>query len=131
MTEAEFIDKWVGTPWLERGDSIHGIDCWALVVEFYRDVYGIELENNYLADIVSGYEQEVKKWNPDDNGLVFMCYEDGKPLHVGVVVGGGMFVLHARGCVKNGVHEGAVACDRMSVMKRRYKDMRFYNYKGM
>ena len=49
MTEQEFISHWVGTPWLERGRSKDGIDCWALVVRYYKDVLGIELE-------------ELRKW---------------------------------------------------------------------
>lgn len=27
MTEQEFISHWVGTPWLERGNSKDGIDA--------------------------------------------------------------------------------------------------------
>ena len=64
MTEQEFISHWVGTPWLERGNSKQGIDCWALVVRYYNDVLGIELCNDYDANFLQGYLQEVQHWKP-------------------------------------------------------------------
>ena len=55
MTEQEFISHWVGTPWLERGNSKQGIDCWALVVRYYKDVLNINLCNDYDANFLQGY----------------------------------------------------------------------------
>jgi len=125
MTETEFISHWVGTRWVERGNTEQGIDCWALVVRYYADVLGIELDNGYPADIAAGFATEVESgcWVPTDKnrGVVFMCFDRaGHPMHVGLVVADGKFILHAR--------EPAVRCDRIEIMRR--FDMQFFEYKG-
>lgn len=130
MTEQEFILHWVGTPWLERGNSKSGIDCWALVVRYYKDVLGVELEDDYGPNFLQGYLQEVQKWRQTEanNGVAFMCYDKRthEPCHVGVVVGDGKFIFH---CKNTGPH-GATRCDRLAAMLKLYPDMQFYEYIG-
>ena len=115
MTEEAFISNWVGRPYLVRGSDESGIDCWALVVRYYRDVLGIELDNTYDDDIAGGFEREIKSeaWEPCDKkdaGVVFMAFDQlGEPRHVGIVVGGGELILHSR--------KTRVQCDRMGVMR--------------
>ena len=115
MTEAEFISHWVGRPYRVRGNDESGIDCWALVVRYYRDVLGVELDNSYSDDIAGGFEHEIQSgaWEPCDKkdaGVVFMAFDhSGEPRHVGIVVGGGEFILHSR--------KTRVQCDRMGVMR--------------
>jgi len=123
MTETEFISEWVGTPWVERGHTKHGIDCWALVVRYYADVLGIQLRDDYAPDIASGFTAEESKWVPCDKqgGVAFMCFDQaGEPKHVGVVVGDGRMILHAR--------LPSVSCNRIEAM-RHYK-IKYYTYKG-
>ena len=130
MTEQEFISHWVGTPWLERGNSKQGIDCWALVVRYYKDVLGIELEDDYGPSFLQGYLQEVQKWQltTAKQGVAFMCYDKRthEPCHVGVVVGNGKYILH---CKNTGPY-GATRCDRLAAMLKLYPDMQFYEYIG-
>lgn len=130
MTEQEFISHWVGTPWLERGNSTQGIDCWALVVRYYKDVLGINLCNDYDANFLQGYLQEVQHWKPASakQGVAFMCFDKltHEPCHVGVVVGSGKFILHC----KNTTAHGATRCDRLAAMLKLYPDMQFYEYIG-
>ena len=115
MTEADFISHWVGVPYLVRGNDESGIDCWALVVRYYRDVLGVELDDTYDDDIADGFKHEIESgaWEPCDKkdaGVVFMAFDQlGEPRHVGIVVGGGELILHAR--------KTRVQCDRMGVMR--------------
>ena len=130
MTEQEFILHWVGTPWLERGHSKDGIDCWALVVRYYKDVLGIKLDDDYGPSFLQGYLQEVQKWRQTEakTGVAFMCFDKltHEPCHVGVVVGNGKYILH---CKNTGPH-GATRCDRLAAMLKLYPDMQFYEYIG-
>ena len=130
MTEQEFILHWVGTTWLERGHSKDGIDCWALVVRYYKDVLNIELEDDYGPSFLQGYLQEVQKWRQTEakTGVAFMCFDKltHEPCHVGVVVGDRKFILH---CKNTGPH-GATRCDRLAAMLKLYPDMQFYEYIG-
>jgi len=115
MTESEFISHWIGRPYLVRGNDESGIDCWALVVRYYRDVLGIELDCHHDDDIAGGFEREIQSeaWEPCDKkdaGVVFMAFDQlGEPRHVGIVVGGGELILHAR--------HTRVQCDRIGVMR--------------
>ena len=123
MTETEFISEWVGAPWVERGHEKQGIDCWALVVRYYADVLGIELQDDYGPDIAAGFIAEESKWLPcaPSSGVAFMCFDSaGEPRHVGIVVNGGSHILHAR--------SPSVKCDSIELMRR--FDMKFYAYKG-
>ena len=130
MTEQEFIAHWVGTPWLERGHSKDGIDCWALVVRYYKDVLCIELDDDYGPSFLQGYLQEVQHWKQttEKQGVAFMCFDrlTHEPCHVGVVVGNGKYVLHCR----NTGPQGATRCDRLAAMLKLYPDMQFYEYIG-
>ena len=115
MTETEFISRWVGKPYRVRGNDESGIDCWALVVRYYRDVLGTELDAHRDDDITGGFEREIESeaWEPCDKkdaGVVFMAFDhSGEPRHVGIVVGGGDLILHSR--------KTRVQCDRMAVMR--------------
>ena len=115
MTEESFISHWVGRPYRVRGNDESGIDCWALVVRYYSDVLGVELDNTYDDDIAGGFEHEIQSgaWEPCDKkdaGVVFMAFDhSGEPRHVGIVVGGGELILHSR--------KTRVQCDRMGVMR--------------
>ena len=115
MTEESFISHWVGKPYRVRGNDESGIDCWALVVRYYRDVLGIELDAHRDDDIAGGFEREIQSeaWEPCDKkdaGVVFMAFDQlGEPRHVGIVVGGGELILHSR--------KTRVQCDRIGVMR--------------
>lgn len=115
VTEAEFISHWIGKPYCVRGNDESGIDCWALVVRYYRDVLGVELDDSYDDNIACGFEHEIQSgsWEPCDKkdaGVVFMAFDhSGEPRHVGIVVGGGELILHSR--------KTRVQCDRMGVMR--------------
>lgn len=85
-------------------------DCYGLVRDYYRDVYGVNLLNfarpegwwndpemNLIDDLLEadGWERlgtNTRQLKPGD-GLVFSLIH-GKANHVGVYVGNGMFIHH-------------------------------------
>ncbi len=50
MTQSEFIGLVNGKPWANRACSFEQMDCWGLVVLYYRNVLGLELHH------IAGYE---------------------------------------------------------------------------
>lgn len=111
MDRSEFINKMLGVRWVNRASSFDSCDCWGLVILYYKHVLNINLPE------VEGYEDGVEIsdcWNveietgrwkkveiPEENGLVFTCYRDGDPSHVGIFLGAGK-VLHTTGGFKSG-----------------------------
>ncbi len=39
------FSRYIGIPWAAHGRSLEGADCWGLVWLFYRDEFGIELDD--------------------------------------------------------------------------------------
>ena len=50
MTQSDFIGLVNGKPWANRACSFEQMDCWGLVVLYYRNVLGLELHH------IAGYE---------------------------------------------------------------------------
>lgn len=92
--------RYVGIPFLERGRTRAGADCWGLVVLFYAGELGIILpsyeersttraERATCAAIISAAIAGVEPWAPVDKpapGDVILCETLRQPIHVGVVV---------------------------------------------
>ncbi|KHS77040.1 hypothetical protein QT13_02025 [Pectobacterium brasiliense] len=127
MTQDEFIRRVIGLPWADRACSFETVDCWGLVVLYYRHVLGIEIHQtpDYEAgmDFITCYEGDVVFWSPGSRevGRVAVFYHGERPHHIGVVVAGNR-CLHSRG---NG--EG-VRVDRLPVLERLYSRVEFLNY---
>lgn len=131
-----FINSVNGKPWVNRGLSIDGMDCYGLVILFYRDVLGIELpipdgyaENNEMSqcwssEISSGRWETVKR--PEKNGLVFTAYRGNTPMHVGIMIDR-LRAIHSRGTVENG---GKVEIHNISSLERYYGKITFHKYIG-
>jgi hypothetical protein len=73
MTQSDFIGLVNGKPWANRACSFEQMDCWGLVVLYYRHVLGLELHHiagyESGADFITCYEQEhatggVCRWRP-------------------------------------------------------------------
>ncbi|RLJ10259.1 hypothetical protein CKF66_27855, partial [Klebsiella pneumoniae] len=45
MTQSDFIGLVNGKPWANRACSFEQMDCWGLVVLYYRHVLGLELHH--------------------------------------------------------------------------------------
>lgn len=137
MTSDEFMRKAVGLPWIDRACSWAAMDCWGVVIMFFRHVHDAELP------VVEGYESGDKSisagfieqlqsglWvrvdGPVGTGIAFTSYINGVPAHVGVVIDG-KYVLHSAG---NENHEGQVRCDRLESFTRLHRNIEFYQYLG-
>lgn len=138
MTKDEFIRRAVGLPWIDRACSWRAMDCWGVVVMYFRYVYGEELPcvEGYSSGeikITDGFQRQIQsgKWrrveSPEGDCIAFMLFKQGVASHVGVVVDG-QYVLHAAGDAQ---HEGQVRCDRLDTFRRFHRgEMIFYSWEG-
>lgn len=136
MDKVEFINKILGAKWVNRASSFSECDCWGLVLLYYKHVLNINLPE------VEGYEEGVKTsdcWNketkkgrwqicsqPKVDGLVFTCYRDDKPSHVGVTIGDGK-VLHTTGGLET---NGSVQVNSIRAIERTYGKMTYHKFIG-
>lgn len=98
---------WIGTPYVYGGHSRMGTDCSGLVMELYKDVYGMKLPRSSAAQ--QEYCLPIK---PDDlvaGDLVFFATGRDRSLvsHVGLYIGNRR-MIHAsgsRGVMESGIDE--------------------------
>lgn len=90
---SDFISKAIGVQWANRACSFDKVDCWGLVVLYYRHVLGIELHQtpDYEAgeDFFTCYQGDVVFWFQTDKpveGGIFVGYRGAQPAHVGLVL---------------------------------------------
>lgn len=104
MTLNEFVGQSIGLPFRPHGRG-PAYDCYGLVVEAYRQVLGIEVPDyggdypcfrdharlNAVVDNAIAHDwQRVNDPQPMDAVVI---YRDGRPIHIGLYLGGGQ-VLH-------------------------------------
>lgn len=127
MRSDEFCQNMIGIPWSERACSDERVDCWGLVVLYFRQVLGIELhqEAGYQAgnDFITCYRDNVVFWEkseiPQDN-CIFVCYTGSNPNHVGIILNG--MALHASQSA------GCVRYDKLRVIERNFTKVEFLRY---
>lgn len=93
MNQDEFIRLVNGKPWANRACCFEQMDCWGLVVLYFRHVVGVELHQieDYEAgkDFITCYQQEAEFWVPKPvpaAGRIAVFYKADTPDHVGVMV---------------------------------------------
>ena len=127
MHKAEFLQAVIGKPWENRACSFDAMDCWALVVLYYRHVLGIEIHQT--ADYESGsdfltcYDADVVFWRRTESfvdGDIFVAWVGSKPVHVGLIVDGK--ALHSRG------ENGHVRHDAIRTIQKLFTKVEFYRY---
>lgn len=125
MTKSEFISLVIGKPWSDRACNFDMMDCWGLVVLYYRHVIGIEL--HHLADYESGsdfvtcHDAETQHWLPvlsPVSGDIAVFYHGDIPQHIGIIVSPGK-CLHSRG------ESGCVMVDNVQSLNRLYKKVEY------
>lgn len=132
MKKTEFIDEIVNAKWVEGKADFSECDCWGVVELYHKHVLGIELEDTHDMNMRDGMDAQLKTgdWDelylPDSDSIVFMAYVDNEPTHCGMVVGNR--VLHSGGGRE---HEGYCRVDRLEVMQRRFKDMRYFIHRSL
>jgi len=128
MTEIDFIKKVIGKPWSDRACNFEKMDCWGLIVLYYRHVKGIELHHaeGYESgeDFITCHQGILWQWVIDgcqSPGSMVTFYSSGKPSHVGVITEGGK-VLHSRG------EFSGVRVDHLTSLMRFYHQVEFHKY---
>ena len=134
MNQHEFIKKIRGKPWVNRASSFDAVDCFGLIMLYYKHVLSIDLP------VVEGFAEKVNflecynkgkaLWkevdSPVENGIVFTCYRGDEPMHVGLCVGQG-YALHSRGTEKQ---HGKVEIHSLRAIERLYGRMTYHKFIG-
>lgn len=126
MAPTEFARRMVGKPWVRWRSDFDAVDCYGIVILYFREVLGIELGEVPHTDIAEGFSR-AHGWHecpPEPGATGFMAWRDGAPDHCGVLLPDGR-MLHAGG---GGLGTGSVRVSRLSAMARLYSDIRFYRY---
>jgi len=124
VTTSDFVTRALSLPWVRWQSSWVSVDCYGLVVLYFREVLGIELGGVPQTEIVSGFA-DARGWIECDRNagaVAFMSWRDGAPRHCGIVLPDGM-LLHAEGDEERG---GRVKVTRLAAMQRLFSDVRFY-----
>ena len=122
-----FASSMIGKPWVYRASSLECVDCWGLVVLYYRRVLGIELHQVPDMETDKGfltyYRDNVVNWkkieNPENDG-VFVAYVGDEPKHIGIVLLGD--ALHASG------DAGCVRYDKLRAIERKFTRLEYLRY---
>lgn len=135
MTAQEYIDRVVGVPWVNRGCTLDGMDCWANVILYFRHVHGVEIpevagyadgstpiSDGFFAQANAGWWHQEQE--PSD-GLVFAAFKGDIPAHVGVITGGRC--LHSLGSDER---PGSVGYHSLRTIEKLYSRLEFWRYVG-
>lgn len=131
MTKKEFINKLIGTKWVNRGYDFSGCDCFGLVYLYMLHVKktAIELTPDYLKNecfsVAFQSQLDAGRWNrvdrPKGDDIVFMCFAGDIPMHCGVMIGRSK-ILHSFGSCNSSGQVSVWDMDYMiSVLQRFYK----------
>ena len=105
--------KYIGIPYKVKGRTMDAIDCYGLVIKFYEDIFNIHLPDYGRSiddnpDAVSRTVIDSRgEWTRVENpqfGDVAIFNIAGKPIHIGLFIGGDDFLhcLHGRNsCIEN------------------------------
>jgi hypothetical protein len=135
MTSENFINRTVGLPWVNRGESFTELDCWGVVVMFFRHVHCLDIPvvpgySDGSTPISDGFFQQAesgwwrKEQGPSD-GLVFAAFHGDIPAHVGVVTGGRC--LH---CLGSDDRPGSVGYHSIRTLEKLYSRLEYWRYVG-
>lgn len=107
--------SWIGTPYSYGGHGSSGVDCSGLVMEVYKEVYGIQLHRN-SAEIFQKDCVEIPRNEIVEGDLVFFTNDSGSRInHVGIYLDDDKFVHSSSS-------KGVVISD----LKQNYYVKRFY-----
>jgi cell wall-associated NlpC family hydrolase len=127
MSPAAFASRVVGAPWQRWACSWSSMDCFGLVVLYFREVLGVDLGQVPQTDIASGFTAS-SGWvecGPEPGATAWMAWRDGAPTHCGVLLPDGK-LLHSEGTPER---PGRVRVSRLAAVAQFYgDDIRFYRY---
>jgi cell wall-associated NlpC family hydrolase len=84
------INSWMGTPYgYARNEKGKGTDCSGMVMEVFREVYGIKLNRSSDGQVAN--TTKIKKEELQIGDLVFFVTRGSKISHVGIYIGNNKF----------------------------------------
>ncbi len=107
MQIAEFVDLALDVPFVEKGRSFDGWDCWGLIYVAYNELYGIQLPDGAEEYSSTRRREELQSliatgmiisWEPCDPhepGDVALLRMMGRSCHVGLMLHD-MWMLHVQ-----------------------------------
>tara|TARA_R110002096_G_C14661646_1_gene728188 strand:+ start:14876 stop:15277 length:402 start_codon:yes stop_codon:yes gene_type:complete len=129
MNEKEWVESVSGKSWEDRATGPDTFDCWGLVVDFYKRVLGVDVEDmaGYVSGktgINKGFSERGDNWKESEFGYVAVCFDGDNANHVGVRIGGR--VIHAFGGVGR---DGQVFNHTLSQFTRIYRgNVKYFDY---
>lgn len=127
VTSDDFEKLMLGKPYVDRCCHVDAVDCWGLIVLYYRLCRAINVHHDDNYDngghFSTCFENEIIFWEEIDcpeHGDMVTAFRGRMPVHVGLVWGRDR-ILHAR-------EKTAVRFDRLSTLDRLSTKLRFYKY---
>ncbi|HGB3194011.1 TPA: NlpC/P60 family protein [Salmonella enterica subsp. enterica serovar Waycross] len=117
----------LGKPYADRCCHVDTVDCWGLIVMYYRLCHGVNVHHDDSYDnggsFSTCFDGEVQFWRDTDSpsiGDVVVAYRGNTPIHVALWWGRDK-ILHAR-------EKTAVRFDRLLTLERLSTKLRFLTY---
>lgn len=127
MSDEEFAQLMFGKPYKDRCCHVDAVDCWGLVVLYYRLCRGINIHHDDRYDnggsFVTCFDSEVAFWKDAQSpsvGDVVVAYRGNVPVHIAMIWGRDR-ILHAR-------EKTAVRFDRLRTLEKISTKLRFLTY---
>ena len=114
----------IGVPWKRWRADWSGMDCFGVIVLYFREVHGVELGAVPQTDIATGFMQASgwEECSEQAGATCFMSWRDGSPTHCGILMPRRM-VLHSDGDVDR---PGSVRLTRIAALSRVVGEIKFY-----
>lgn len=126
MTPQEFAARAVGLPWAKWRSDWQAMDCYGLVILWFREVLGIDMGNVPQTDIATGLVNtpEWVECDTSEGPVMWMAWVGGRPAHCGV------FIDARRAIHSEGSEEvpGSVRVTRIAALQRAYGQIKLYRY---
>ena len=127
VTSDDFAALMLGKPYTDRCCHVDTVDCWGLIVLYYRLRHGINVHHDDSYDnggsFATCFDGEINFWRDTDSpsiGDVVVAYRGNTPIHVALWWGRDK-ILHAR-------EKTAVRFDRLLTLERLSTKLRFLTY---
>ena len=92
----EWVNRYIGIPYVSRGRTLGACDCWGLISLIYREIYDINIPVYYYDNaedtksIVEAFGDNVGSWEQVNRPLVgdvVFLNIGGHPIHAGLYIG--------------------------------------------
>lgn len=126
ISSSEFVTRAVGVPWIKWRSDWQAMDCFGLLVLYFREVLGVDLGPVPQTDIATGFDRALGwvECAQEAGATAWMAWQCGAPTHCGIVLPGSM-LLHCEG---SDARPGNVRVSRLDAVRRVYGEVRFYRY---